>query len=333
LKLLLLNVNRTGWHSGNMIYDMEVIKRACDTVIYGPGWDNYKNNDLREIIKQVYGDGKPDVIYSYFHENEKVGDVYMQHYKIPEQLRRFPVNMDLVNIPKIFAISDFWFQKDQNLIAKSGFQYCFGCFVPPYSRDKDFYSYFSEENRKNIKFVPHIRCVDEECFKDYGLPKKYDVITIGAMGHFYPFRSHMHTILSQNAKNLGINYKNYPHCGSNFNHSDLVRDKYAQTINSSKILVSCGGKYHLAMNKIFESMGCNTLYIGEKVYGEKELHLRSGWNYVCVNSTDFIDVIRHYLKNDFERNVIVKNAKDTFLKHHTINARARDFLKLLEGIL
>jgi hypothetical protein len=102
-KVLLLNVNREGWHSGNMIYDMECVKRACDTQIYGPGWPNYQHSDLGDIVRQVYGDGKPDVIYSYFTPNERVGDVYIKHYGIPERLHRFPTEFSKVDVPKVFA--------------------------------------------------------------------------------------------------------------------------------------------------------------------------------------------------------------------------------------
>ncbi len=333
-KILLLNVNRDGWHSGNMIYDMEVIKKACDTKIYGPGWPEYKNVDIREIIKQLYGDDKPDIIYSYFYNNERVGDTYMQHYQIPETSRFFPTHLEKIrDITKIFAISDFWQQKDQALIGQSNFQYCFGCFVPPYSNPKDFYAFFSEENQKKMKFIPCPRCIDRDCYKDYGLFKKYDVISVGAMWHFYPLRVFMHNYLTQYAEKLGIRYRNYPHCGINFSHNDFVREKYAMTINGSKMLISCGGRYHVAMNKIFEAMGCNTAYVGEKPYGEEELHLRDGYNYIAVAGEDFIGKIQHYLKSEDALSYITKNAKDTFEKYHHIDARANDFEKLIKGIL
>lgn len=336
IKLLLLNVNRTGWHSGNMIYDMECVKTACDTKIYGPGWPEYKYNDVGEIIKQLYGDDKPDIIYSYFTPNEKVGDIYINHYKTPVELTRFPVNLDkITGIKKVFALSDFWARSPQqftNDLKDSTFEYCFCCFTPPYSNPKHFFQFFDNEIRSKIKFVAHPRCIDANCFKDYGLPKEHDVITIGAMGGFYPFRSHMHNTLQANSQRLGIKYKNYSHCGFNFSHSDFVREKYAQTINSSKMLVSCGGKYHLVFNKIFEAMACKTLYVGEKPYGEKELHLEDGVNYVAINVDNFVDKIRFYLDNPEKINCITNNAYETFVKYHTVEARAKNLVELLEKI-
>jgi len=330
-KILLLNVNRDGWHSGNMIYDMEVIKQACDTKLYGPGWPEYKSSDIREIIRQLYGDDKPDFIYSYFYNNERVGDVYMQHYKIPETLRFFPTHLDKIkNIPKIFAISDFWQNKDQTLISQSNFQYCFGCFVPPFSRPEDFFAFFSQENQRKMKFIPCPRCVDEKCYRDYGLSKKYDVISVGAMWHFYPLRVFMHSYLAKNSEKIGIRYKNYPHCGINFSHSDFVREKYAMSINESKMLISCGGRYHVAMNKIFESMGCGTVYVGEKPYGEEELHLKDGYNYIAVTGENFVEKIKHFLKAEKELASVVENAQRTFRQYHTIDARANDFIRLLQ---
>lgn len=332
IKILLLNVNRENWHSGNMIYDMEVIKRACDTILYGPGWPEFRNTDIRKIIKQVYGDGKPDIIYSYYYNNESIQDVYMQYYRIPESLRFFPTNLDKVNnIVKIFAISDFWHKKNQILIQQSNFQYCFGCFVPPYSQSSDFFSFFSKENRKQIKFLPLARCVDKDCYRDYALDRKYDVISVGSMReYFYPLRVYMHKCLSQYAKQFNIIYKNFPHCGFNFSHSNFTRENYARSIAESRILISCGGKYHLAMNKIFESMGCGTVYAGEKPFGEKQLYLKNGYNYIAVTRENFIDKIRYYLQNSNELEKIRNNAKKTFVQYHHIDARAKDFVELLK---
>lgn len=336
-KVLLLNVNRSGWHSGNMIYDMMVIQRACDTKTYGPGWDNYENNDMGEIIKQLYGNDKPDIIYSYFTENERVRDVYRDQYNIPEHLMNFPIGLNRIkDVVKVFAISDFWARSPKQMaidLHNNPFNHCVSCFTPPYSKPKDFYAFFNEDVRKNMKFHALPRCVDKDCFMDYGLSKKYDVITLGSMCNFYPLRRHINNCLTKNASELSIVYKNYPHCGTNFKHSDFVRDKYAMGINESKMLVSCGGRYHLAFNKIFEAMGCNTLYVGEKPYGEKELHLEDGYNYVAVDGNNFIDRIKYYLSNEDKAKEIVKNANDTFLKYHHIDARADDFANLMEDIL
>ena len=337
-KVLLLNVNRTGWHSGNMVYDMEALFKGCDTTPYGPGWPDYNHNDLPSIIKQVYGDGKPDIIYSYFTPNERVGDVYIKHYKIPENLWVFPTKFDQVKGSiKIFALSDFWARRPGRYARDLGqqeadFTHCFCCFAPPYSNPKDFYSFFNQSIQDKIKFIGYPRCMDHNCYKDYGLDQEYDVITVGAMGNFYPLRVHMHRYLAKNHQSLGIKYINYPHCGIHWGHSGFVRETYAQAINASKMLVSCGGRYHLAMNKIFESMGCKTLYIGERPYGESELHMKDGFNYVAVNAENFVDKIKHFLDNDEERFQITENASETLMRYHTIDARAKDFVKLINAL-
>lgn len=336
IKVLLLNVNRKGWHSGNMIYDMEAVQRACDTVCYGPGWPNYKNNDIVKIIKQVYGDGKPDVIYSYFTEGERIRDCYVQQYQIPQELRVFHTNLKSVTgVAKIFALSDFWARRPEQYskdLMGSTYRYCFSCFTPPYSNPDHFYAFFSKDLRKEIEFIGYPRCVDKDCFKDYGLPKKYDVVTVGAMWHFYSMRAAMHNYLATHQE-MGISYKNYPHCGTDFIHNDFVRDKYAKAINESKMLLSCGGRFHVAFNKIFEAMGCMSAYVGERPYGEQELHMKDGENYIAVTLKDFRDKIKYYLDNENKLKDIIKNGNDTFLKYHHIDARAGDFVKLLESIL
>ena len=334
IKVLLLNVNRDGWHSGNMIYDMEAVRRACDTKIYGPGWPEYKHTNIPKIISQLYGNGKPDVIYSYFTENEVVRNCYMNHFKISSHLGRFCHGLKDVNGPlKIFALSDFWSRKSgeyaKDLIG-STFKYCFACFAPPYSSSKHFYAFFNEQIRKEIEFVGYPRCVDAKCYRDYGMPKVYDVITLGSMYHFYPFRVYIHQYLQKHHKELGIKYHNYPHCGTDFKHSNFVRENYAKAINGSKILASCGGRYGVAYNKIFESMGCGTVYVGDRPHGEKELHMEDGINYVAVTKQDLVDKIKYYLDRPDKMTAISNNAKETFQKYHNIDSRAKDFLKLIE---
>ena len=327
-KLLLLNVNREGWHSGNMIYDMEAIKSACDVVCYGPGFPNYRHTELREIIEQIYGQGKPDIIYSYFTPNEKVGDVYINHYRLDKSLHNFPTGFDKVKgIRKVFGLSDFWARSRERYseeLGNSDFQYCFCCFAPPYSNPDDFYSFFDSNIRKKIRFIGLPRCIDANCFKDYGLDKTYDVITVGSMISFYPLRRTIHRKLSSKAN---IKYKNYPHCGVNFGHNGFVREEYAKAINQSRILASCGGKYHLLMNKVFESMACNTVYMGEKPYGEKELFLKEDENYICVNETNMEKKLDFYLSKPELLQKICENGHNTALAHHTIDKRAEDFVK------
>jgi hypothetical protein len=337
IKLLVLNVNRKGWHSGNMLYDMSALEKGCDTQFYGPGFDGYRSTDLREIISQLYGDGKPDIIYSYFTPHERVREVYQKHYSIPEHLMNFPDHMDKIHgVINVFAMSDFWSRKREQYskdLGEAPFRYCVSCFTPPYTNPKDFYSFFDDQIRKRMKFLPLPRCVDRDCFKDYQLPKIHDVISVGAMWHFYAFRSHMHNYFAQHASGMGINYRNYPHCGTDFNHSDFVRENYAKAIHRARILIGCGGRYHVAYNKMFEAMGCATLYVGEKPYGEQELHFKDGYNYVSVTTSDFVDKIKYYLGHPNEMDAIVRQASQTFSEYHTIEARSRDVAACMKEIV
>lgn len=341
-KMLLLNVNRTGWHSGNMIYDMQVLDKACNVVNYGPGWNNYEHTDIDKIISQVYGDNLPDIIYSYFTPNQLVSDVYNSHYRIPESLWRFPTNMHALtqgrykDIKRAFAVSDFWARSPGKWIEDmkgSNFQYCFSCFTPPLSKDEHFYQFINPSIMGNPVFVCLARCVDKDCFKDYGMKKQQDIITLGSMCNFYKFRRSMHGMLARHTLSSDIRYKNYPHCGTNFHHSGFVREEYAKAINQSLSLASCGGRYHLYFNKIFESWGCNTAYIGEKPYGAEFLHMEDGFNYIAVTQENFMDKVGYYMEHKDELSEIAHNGRETFLKYHHLDARAQDAANLLDQVM
>lgn len=336
-KILILATNRAGWHSGNKLYDYAVVAGCGDSVVYGPGYDYYRFANVELISGQIYGGQKPDIIYSYYTPEEQVKSIYVDHYKIIPPLRTFPINFKKYDkIKRVYGLSDFWHRtKEQwnTSLLGSTFKYCFCCFAPPYCDQGVFNTFFSQEVREEIKFMALPRAVDKYLFKDYGLDKVYDVAIMGNIGsHFYPFRKWMHDELTNKASEYNIKYKNFPHSGFGFKHNGFVRKRYAMAINQSKILVSCGGIYHLAMNKIFEAMGCGTLYIGEKPAGEHELGLKDGFNYVAVTKDNFWEKLNYYLKHEDERFKIIENAKETF-KKHTIEARTQDCKKLINEVL
>jgi len=182
-------------------------------------------------------------------------------------------------------------------------------------------------------YVPLARCVDKECFKDYELEKEHDIITLGSMCNFYSFRKFMHSTLSSWSPQNNVKYKNYPHCGTNFSHSGFVREEYAKAINKAKILASCGGRYHLPFNKIFEAWGCKTMYLGEKPHGESFLNMVDGYNYVAVTREDFVDKVEYYLANPNEIEEIAKNGYNTFLEFHHLDARANDMAMMLTDLM
>lgn len=339
MKALILSTNRTGFHSQNKMYDHEVVARATEAKYYGPGFPGFdQRSNIWEIVYSIFPGSQPDVICSWYTPREEIKDIYYSHFHIDASHRNrgFPEIMPN-GFLNIYMLSDFWHRNQREWekgLLKSGFRYCFCCFAPPYCDEEIFNSFFNQSVRDEIRFVGLPRCVDKEIYKDYGGEKIYDVITVGNLGsHFYPFRKWAHQTLMQNAPKMGITYTNFPHSGFGYHHNGFVGEKYARAINASKILISCGGKYHLAMNKIFEAMGCGTLYCGPKPAGAEQLHLKDGFNYVAVTENDFLEKIHYYVKHDAQRQQIINNAKQTYLQCHHIDARSEDFKQLIEGIL
>ena len=339
VKVLLLVMNREGWHSANLLYDIEVWKRACITEVYGPGFQNYKTNQIGQVIRQIYGDSEPNIILSLFTPNEPVKDACIEKFCIPKQLWIFPVGLEtlITNATRIFWTSDFWSGERREfakVLPPAKFDYCIGCFVPPYSNPKDFYSFFGEKLKQSLTFMPLPRCVDANCFTIYDIERKYDIISTGHMApKFYPFRSLMRRTFEKKQNELGIKFHHYLHCKNGYEHNGFVREEYAKAIATGKILASGNSKYQVAMNKIFESMGCGTIYMGNRPHGHKQLHLDDGINCLFVTKNNFIDVAQSILKQPQKMEEMSRNSHSTFLEHHSIEARAKDCAKLVDRIM
>ena len=98
--------------------------------------------------------------------------------------------------------------------------------------------------------IPH--CAKSEIFYDKHIPKPIDVLLCGSIGKHYPLRMKLREVLPL----LSSKYvcKEYKHPG--YIHSDSFTDVYlkdfANTINMSKICITCTSKYKYRLGKMVE---------------------------------------------------------------------------------
>ena len=341
MKLLVLSINLKGWVCETLYREQQAIAKVIpDTVFYGPGF-TYNNNRLPDIIKEIYGTGAPDAIICYIseHQFEQLPVPVINRFHIPKPLQVFPLDLNRVKVPKILWINDFWHctrTEWRKIITENGFSAVFSTYCPPFTSKETFDIFFDSDIQKQISFYPLPGAIDPTLFKDYRLPKEFDVTLLGALDEdFYPLRTYFHRTLH---KQVGIRYFNKPHPGYAYynqksNSNDLAGEKYAQAINRSRIFLSCTGKYKIPFIKLYEVLASRTLLMCDRPMGAEKIGLVDGETYVEVDRVNFLEKIRYYLRRPDEIKRIADNGYRLFLKRHTTEIRAGEFKELVEKVI
>jgi hypothetical protein len=340
MKLLVLSHNLCGWVYETLYREQQALRAVVpDVVFYGPGF-RYNHNHVKDIIKEVYGAGRPDAIICYISEriSEPLPPAVTERFKVPERLRMFPVGLGSVDVPKILWVNDFWHCSRpmwEKIILGNRFSAVAGTYCPPFVSREVFNDFFGEDLRRTVPFYPLPRAMDPALFRDYGLLKEYDVTLLGATSDFYPLRRYFHETLKGQK---GIRYYNNAHPGYHYCPPEggqglLVGENYARAINRSRIFLSCTGKYRIPFIKLYEVLACNTLLMCDRPSGAGELGLVDGETYVEVDRVNFLEKIHYYLKRPDDLRRIAQNGSRLFLERHTVDIRARELKTLVERVV
>ena len=142
----------------------------------------------------------------------------------------------------------------------------------------DYLEYQSLYNKNKEKFnnlsisfyhLPH--CINTNIFKDYHLPKKYDITFSGALGNsilgnHYPMRQKLLEIATKFVKKYP-QYNLYLHPHPGYDLQDAYTNKYAIELaniyNQSHICITCSGAPNTRFAKYIEIPGSNSVIMGD----------------------------------------------------------------------
>jgi len=299
---------------------------------------NYINNDRRlsdggqtEIHlldnKQDmiwYGEGYPD---SYTDRIDKVCDKYKPDvlFYCGSNLRYSQTRgLENIKIPVVVMMADAQYDtyRTIQLLKNSNLK----LMIFRYKAAMYFYDALKVEK------VWHPLGLRTDIFKDYNLPKDYDICLLQALSRAYPTRLKAHRLLGDSKFKLFTR----PHPGYNTNGllepNSLIKDEYAKAINRSKIFVTSGGWYNAVLTKHFEILGCHTLLMCPFPKYGKELGFQDKVNMVKfeVDCSDLLEKVEYYLTHDKERNIITDTGYKLVNEKHTIHQRAEVLNKILE---
>ena len=340
-RILMLSPNLKDWTCPALYYEQQAILDALPgSVIYGPGFQ-YNTNYVPDIIREIFGNDKPDFLLCYVNERRLLGepldDCIVRKYNLQGEMRIFPLGLDKVNVPKIAWINDFWGcspQEWDRILLGNGFQFALATCCPPFTREAVFLRFFSQQVRSTVRFIPWPRAMSPIIYRDYGLEKVYDVTLLGALHPegFYPLRNRMHRVFAAQSE-LRYFYQQHPGYRYTGCEHALVGDRYARVINQSRIFATCTSVYRIPIMKVYEALACRSLLLSNAPCGAEFLGLVDGDTFAAVDEHNFLAKARWYLANPDELARVSSNGMHLFQTRHTVDKRAEEFREILSSLL
>jgi len=193
---------------------------------------------------------------------------------------------------------------------------------------------FTEQLKAKPFFLPW--SVDPEKF--YPREKTLDAMFIGAHGRRYPIRNVLWGGLPSVCEEHRFTYdmrSNPP--GKTFERhipalkkmGYFVGDKYHEALGSTRILLFGCSEFLYPLQKYFEGMASGALVMANEPANAEELHFEDGVNYVDISVYNWKKKLIYYAKHREEAEEIAARGRETILKHHTHDIRARDFIEMI----
>lgn len=168
--------------------------------------------------------------------------------------------------------------------------------------------------------------------------KSFDVAFLGARGGVYPLRNDLWRGLPTICRKHGLKLlrKSSP-AGSSFkryipklmSEGHVVGRRYHATLGTTSILIFGGSKFRYPVQKYFEGMASGCLVMANEPGAADDLHFEDGYNFVDINISNWRDKLLYYSKHRDEAQQIAACGRETILKYHTHEIRAKQFLELL----
>jgi hypothetical protein len=290
------------------------LRALFDTRCFGRGypryWPFFRSYD--QILKHVFGEEQPDVLLadSYFPHDAK-GFKY--------------IGFDRVPCGKGFILGDYWDVTGDNrqqfidYVLKSKSNFVISLFPQPLS------IFAGSAISDLLIYLPP--CFDPAIFKDWRLPKTYDVGFLAAgtvePSSTYPERARIHQQLRK--KELKYLYAAHPGWGSAAAKHPLVGSGFSRAINSCRMFVTTAGSLRNPHAKYFEVLASKSMLLADEPVAADQIGLKDGLNYVRFTEDNVEHKIDYFLRHPEEADAIAARGYQLALKRHSCYNRAIEF--------
>lgn len=296
MKIILFGWNRLGTlRKGNWNHEFfrRELARQHDVVLWGRGYPGFKSNlAVADVVAQ-----NTDV------------DMLMTHY----EHREHALTKGLDKIDGIFKVhvmgGDYYRQLESYNDHLNRVRYDI-IFSPTLHTMN-----LLKENKIDAQhyYLP-LAVNTNKYYKQY-VEKTIDVMAVGQIGHNHPHREEMKYRVA-NMKGIKT-------------FTDAVWfDKYINTINKSKIFVSCSIQHHIILGKVTEAMACGTFLLTTKSPDLDRCGYKDGYHLVTYKDdfSDLEDKVRYFLEHEDEREEIAKNGMEFVHTMHSTKYRVKEFI-------
>jgi hypothetical protein len=227
---------------------------------------------------------------------------------------------DKISVPKIISYNEMWnvpWSTEEITKSKSDIIIC--------HHENDMKNYDHLKDKHKLVHIHH--CADRRVFKDYGLPKAYDLLLVGVVSDsIYPLRGKLKRVMSRFSRSRVLTHPGYKIGDVN---KQVIQ--YAKEINRAKIVLTCSSKYKYALAKYSEVPLCKTLLMAD-IPDERQDFFRSFVAEVNENLSEdeIANRIRFCLEKEHVRYAKIQKGYELTLKTSTQEHYSNNFYKILK---
>jgi spore maturation protein CgeB len=314
---------------------MEELRKQQDVFFYGPGFPEYnEKDDIHAVFSKAHFDS-PDLVC--------VGHAWLEDTPKTNVIKFPAIKLSKLNIPKVMILNKEYTNLDAklNYIKNENFQLVFT------------HHHEIEKYKKitGVEFIYWPFAVNHNRFKDYKLPKEYDLTFTGLLRNptfphtqsdvrvkvqrkiFYTL-GEFRVTKRKKYKKYNVFWQARPtnnllaKC-SRVIHREyyLSIDDYSKHLNKSKICLNALSPVSLISPRYFEAMASKCLAFCQESILYKGL-FEEGKHYISFkeNASDFDEKLFYYLEHESEMENIVNSAYHHVRKFHTWEKRIDNML-------
>ena len=236
-----------------------------------------------------------------------------------------------ISCPKVYLIADMHLAHREHVQCIKRSQFDLVLFVYKWWENK-------VKNKVGTKtgWLPH--SVNTNVFRDYHMPNIYDVVSAG---HSFPDHYPLRYLIQKTLPNVsGLKFSMPTHPQLMMNRPSfqpdtskfLIRENYAKFLSQSEMFAFGCGVSNYPVAKFFEGMSSETMVLAPFPKDGKELGFLPDENFVEINGDNFVDKIKWYLKHEDEKQRIVDCARETVLRDHSVEKRAKQLTDFLHEL-
>ncbi len=180
-------------------------------------------------------------------------------------------------------------------------------------------------------YIPH--CSDQRFFKDYNLPKIYDVAVIGRLSSdAYPLRTRLSLIVPSLSSKWKTIIHTHPGYDIDKAYDDHVTIEYAKFLNQCKIVAFCSGKDRTRFSKYTEACACGAMVVSDLPDDDNIDEMKKFMAVIESSMTDkeILNKIKYYLEHDNERMTLINYGKE-YANKYTTQYYSTELKKILKA--